>query len=420
MSSESMPASTSSSPGEEPVRRTPLARGLRGLLALGFGLVLALGVCEAGFRYLLFSDSGFALKYGAKFRDANAFSNSKAHSDYFKLRFLWREAAGQNRGFHNTDPRLGWVKSQVRRPDLDHQHRTRVGKRRPFLMYGDSFTACTTPQKDCWEGLIETSFLGPHVCVINYGVRGYGVDQMKALLDETIDLWKDQDPVVAVGILADDDLDRVVFEFRQGPKPHFDLEDGELVPNYPGEYEDIASWVDQNPPEVTSYLLRYLTVGAKLLPESFAEEHFPEGEALVKRKKVLSAALITSMRDRLEEAGVDYFFIIFEGPFVKRGERFVSKQTWRIQFLKLVLDELEIPWVSSTRAVLEHQREHERTGNAGYFVPDGKPDARHFTPLGNEAALNAILRGLHGSFDGEIRELDRHPRHHPKDSADGQ
>lgn len=400
--------SPSTSAGAAP-RRSPLARVLRALLGLAIGLTLAFGVCEAGFRFVLFSDSPLALRYGADLRNAGAFSNSKAHSDYFKLRYLWREAQGENRGFHNTDPRVGWVKAQISRPSLDHQHRVRVKGRRPLLMYGDSFTACTTPQKDCWEGLVENSFLGKQVCVVNYGVRGYGVDQMKVLLDETIDLWKDQKPVVAVGILADDDLDRVVFEFREGPKPRFELDDGELVASYPGEYDDIPSWLEEHPPQVWSYLLRYLAVGQRMLPASLVQDHNPESEAQVRRKKEVSAALIRAMRDRLEAAGVDYFFIVFEGPFVKRGEAWVSKQTWRVQFLKFILDEYEIPWVSSQRSVLEHQAKNGRKGNEGYFVPDDEPDARHFTPLGNEAALNAILRALHGNFDGEIRNLERHP-----------
>jgi hypothetical protein len=404
---------TTPSTGSSIPRRGPAARVLRALLALGIGLVLAFGACEAGFRFLLFSDSGLALRYGAALRNAGAYSNSKAHSDYFKLRYLWRDVEGRNQKLHNVDPRVGWIKGAIAGSDLDHEHRTLVKERRPVLMYGDSFTACTTSQWDCWEGLIENSFLGEEVCVVNYGVRGYGVDQVYVLLDSTIDLWKDQDPVVAVGILADDDLDRVVFEFREGPKPRFELEDGNLVGTYPGEYEDIPSWLEEHPPQVWSYLLRYLTVGQRMLPASFGELHNPESQMQVRRKKEISAALIRAIRERLEGAGVDYFFIVFEGPFVRRGGAWVSKQTWRVRFLKMILDEYEIPWVSSERSVREHQAKHGREGNAGYFVPDNKPDARHFTALGNKAAFNAILRALHGIFDGQISNLERQPSQAP-------
>jgi hypothetical protein len=392
----------------ETPRRGRCARALRALLGVGLGLVIALSLCEVGFRYMLFSDSGFAVRHGSRFRNPSAFSNSKADSDYFKLEYLWRDLSKKVQGFHKRDPRLGWVKGTITTPSLDHEHRSRVQGRRPFLIYGDSFASCTVPQEDCWEGLIETSFLGKKLCVINYGVRGFGLDQIQVLIDNTIDLWRDQQPVVAVGILADDDLDRVVFDFRGCPKPVFHLEQGQLITDYPGEFE-IDTWVQEHPPKIWSYLLRYLVVEKGLLPAALIHDQDPESQELTRRKQELSRALLSAMRERLEAAGVDYFFIVFEGPFVKGGKEWKPKQSWRVPFLTSALDELEIPWVSSTRAIQRFQAEKGDVGNKGYFIPDDQPAARHFTRLGNEAALGALLRGLHGDFEGRVRSLERHP-----------
>ena len=95
-----------------------------------------------------------------------------------------------------------------------------------MLLFGDSFCECATPPEECWQGLLERSPLGPRFALVNYGTGGYGLDQVLLLARRVLDRWRGRDPLVVVGILVDDDLDRDALALRNFPKPRFRLADG--------------------------------------------------------------------------------------------------------------------------------------------------------------------------------------------------
>jgi len=197
-------------------------------------------------------------------------------------------------------------------PGYGHVASARGGRRRPFLFYGASFTACVTPQQDCWQGLLANTPFGDELFTLNYRCSAYGLDQINLLFEESIDQWVPKRPIVAIGILVDNDLDRTVFDYRGCPKPMYSVDDGKLRVDYPG-VTDFEKWLEENPPSISSYLVRYLAHARSVLPESFAPP-LSNDPSVVARKKKLSRAIISSLQEELESRELDYFFVLFFGP----------------------------------------------------------------------------------------------------------
>lgn len=379
----------------------PESRGRwpRALLGVALGSALAFGAAEGVLRYLLFGQSDFARERGAALRKPGYFCDPNSDPDYHKLMRLWSPKR-MGRGFVNRDPKLGWLAKPIQSPGYGHVDERMLGERRPFLFYGDSFTACVIPSKDCWQGLLEETPFAAELKTVNYGTCAFGIDQTCLLFSESIEHWLRRKPIVAVGILVDNDLDRTVFDFRGCPKPIYALENGELSVTFPG-VEDIDEWIEEHPPRITSYLVRYLVHYKRILPASWGPPRSND-PVMVARKKEISRALIESVRAELESCDLEYFFVLFYGPKSWSQQRV---QGWRDEFLVETLDSLEIPWVSTRLALQDSAR---RQGRAlkdvqdDYFLPPGKNFGGHYTRLGNEAALPAILRGLCGQYDGAV------------------
>ena len=377
------------SPG--PRRRRWSRAALALLIGLGIGPFLAEGV----FRFLLFSDSGLARRFSTELRDPALYCDGGSDSDYFKLRRRWT-APEERDSFVNTDPVLGWLKSDIRGPDYSHVAERWIGERRPILMFGDSFVACVTPRRDCWEGLISRSPLNRDLAVVNYGTCAFGLDQSFLLMRESIDRWVERAPLVILGIFIEEDLDRCLLDSRGCPKPICSVVNGELAVDYPGEFE-LDEWAEEHPPRIRSYVLRYLVRTTPWLPQSWAPVR-GEAPVLIERKKEISRAILEATREELVSRRLEYFVVLFHSPRTLQGK---WGGAWRVTFLEETLDTLGMPWVSSKRALLE---DHEETGRgpADYFITTPE-DEGHYTAAGQEAVLPAILRGLRGEYDGAVR-----------------
>ncbi len=385
------------------VPRGKLGRLLRALVAIGLGTTLGLVVAEGLVRYLIFSDSPLALSWGGHLRVPRRFADPKTDEDYFKLRQIWMDV-DKSLGAHRLHPVLGWHSALVTGDELGHLDAENLGDRRPVLMYGDSFVACMTPEEECWQGLVEDSALSRKVGLINYGVRGYGLGQIYLMLRDSLDQWQDRDPLVIVGVLLDDDLDRVVYEFRGGPKPRFGVSGEELTIDYPGDVS-IEEWMKEHPPSITSYLGAMLIHSSGLLPGSWTGLGIESSEG-IKLKTDTSRLLLREIRGELEARELDYFFIIFEGPRIGVNRK---RQTWRREFLALTLDELEIPWVLANRALQKERRQSGEESLGVFYIPDGRKGGRHFNARGNQVVFKSLMRGMQGRFDGAIETLERSP-----------
>ena len=357
-----------------------VARGLR--VALIF-LGLAWGAGELGVRWLLFGGGTVPEAWGVSLRDPNRFADALSDDDFWKLKRSF-EAARDKDQFEHSHPELGWVPASVRPQSLAHRNEGSLGGRRPVLFYGDSFSKCVVPAEDCWESLLEQSPLADELRILNFGTCAYGLDQIVLLLERSVDRYLGEDPVVVIGILVDEDLDRCALSFRGHPKPRAVEGAGGFAWEYPGEVS-AERWIADHPTEITSYLGR-LCQTSGLVPRSWGRASKARKIALKQRS---ATWLLERARDLLREREIEHFVVLFH------GERLASRREgtdWREAFLLRTLAELEIPYVSSRGALFA---DHAATGRGAsdYFIADGAFSG-HLTAVGNAAVFPAILDGL--------------------------
>ena len=230
-------------------------RALRIAFLAGLSLLAAGLLFEGVLRFLLFSDASLALRVGARFRRSELYASERSGRDYWKLEALFARGKPPDPHTPPFDARFGWLKAEIDPVTLRHADEAALGARRPVLLYGDSYAACMLEEGDCWQQLLEHSELGAGFALLNYGVPGYGLDQAYLLLRATHALYAERAPVVVIGILVDDDLDRCYLHLRDMPRPYFSLAGAELE-LHPPEGATRFEHVERDPPAITSYAWR--------------------------------------------------------------------------------------------------------------------------------------------------------------------
>lgn len=380
----------------EPVKSPPGRSLLKVLIRVALALVVGLAIsalsAELLFRHLLFGASPLAKRYGPSLRKPHYYADYQSDDDFFKLqRTLVFQ--GQREQFVHRDERLGWLTPLVEPGTYAHKAEAWLRGRRPVLMYGDSFTACMTPPTECWQGLLGNDpERGRRMLLLNYGTWSFGMDQAYLLFRDSIERWKEQEPIVAFGVLVDDDVDRVVLGFRGCPKPLTRLVDGRLQFEYPGT-PDIEEWMRRNPPRRGSYFLRFLALH-NATARRLASKLDPAPAVLLERKSRLGRALVKAVKEVADAHAAEMFFVLFHEP---RSSEKLEPFGWRERVLVKALEDFGIPYVSSKHALHEHARLHGHQLSE-YFITQGNA-AGHLNELGNQAVFAGLLRALDGVFD---------------------
>lgn len=273
------------------------------LFAVLIGAALALGGGELLVRHLVFGDSAFARRFGKPLRDQAVFGLGFHHDDYWKLQVLL--TPGVELVPPGADPHLGWVGS-IEPGTYAHRDEATIGERRPILLFGDSNAECLTGPELCFQGLLERSDLADRYALLNYGVGGYGLDQIWLLMQRVLPRFEGRDPIVIASLMVDDDLERSMLTFRGWPKPRLLLDEhGELV--HPGPVDtDTLRFLHENPPEIPSYLLSLVraTVRGPEARQQRSAEELAELEAL-------NRAILDAMEAELTARELYHFFFLF-------------------------------------------------------------------------------------------------------------
>lgn len=352
-------------------------------------MVLGLLLLEASVRFLLFSDSSVASRLGGSFRGAWGYATWDT-DEYWKLRAIL-EPGLRIETESQFDPLLGWRSSEILPETYAHREASRAEGRTPVLLYGDSFARCTTEPGDCFCGLLERSDLASTHFLLNYGVGGYGVDQILLLLEASIDPYVARNPVVIVGILVDDDLDRSLLSIRDAPKPRLELGEGGLV-RPPPLRPEVDVWLEEHPIGIVSYAWRRIVVGSRLLPHGLRSWLIGEQRRRTELQR-LDRAILAAIRDTLESRDVEYFVLVFHGHGSLTGPI-----GWREQFLLAALADLGMPYVLSRRALVE---DAEASGRSLHDYFEWKAARKgHYNAAGNAVVFRCIERGLGGEYDG--------------------
>jgi hypothetical protein len=304
--------------------------------------LLAVGLGELFFRGILYSESlpGFGLRQPWHYADANL------DDDFWKLAFLFGTTR-QAQAVGYVDPELGWApKSSPENPlGIYAVARYRLEDiRRPILFYGDSFVAGPENIPGALDLLLPDRF------VLNYGVGGYGLDQIYLRFNRTI--GKFESPIVLVGILTDD-LDRSILGFRTHQKPYFDVHDGKLILRNTPILPTTREYIEQNPPEIKSYFLRFVFFQFRpYLPEHWFDRVLGYGEKRLK-KRAVNRRILQGFKEDANALGVPLYVVIFYS-----GEE-LEEPTWREPFLKEILQDLAISYFDTKPYLLSYMA---RTG----------------------------------------------------------
>jgi hypothetical protein len=366
------------------VTRAPGSRRKR-LVLVALTMVVAGFLFEGALRYLLFVDAGWCAELARRYRNELFYADAYSEDDAWVLRARFHpEQAG--RQHPQFDAKLGWTSEAIEPGTLRHADEPGPEGERLVLLYGDSFARCLTGRDEAWEGLLERSSLGPTHHLLNYGVGGYGLDQIELLLDATLERHAARNPLVIVGILVDDDLDRTMLALRNFPKPRYELVDGVLV-LHPPLARTPAEFASARPPAIRSYAWRHLM--HFYLPTR-VRWAFTGEEARRVEKRALCRALLERIQKRLVDLRLEHFVVLFHA---EKSMASAGPYSWQEPFLYATLHELGLPFVSSKRALLED------IASSGLAPEAYMPLERHYDGRGNEVVFRAFERGFAGEFE---------------------
>lgn len=323
----------------------------------------------------------FSESFGVpRLRQAWHYADGNFDDDFWKLAFLFRAGQSAQRVGH-IDPELGWAPESS--PDnplgliSDTPYRLE-NIQRPILFYGDSFVAGATPVHDRIPQVLDRML--PDRSVLNYGVGGYGIDQIYLRFSRTAGEF--EKPLVLIGILTRD-LDRSILAIRTGQKPYFDIEADTLVIRNTPILSTTSEYIDKNPPHIDSYFLRFVLFRLRpLLPKTWFDRLLGYDQKHLKKLQV-NRRLLAAFKDESEASGLQLYTVIF----FSRHE--LEEQGEREQFLKSTLKELEIPHFDTKDLLLDYMA---RTGSSQqdlYYEENGHPNEK-----GNKVIAEGIFDWL--------------------------
>jgi hypothetical protein len=349
-------------------------------------------IAEVAFRKLLFSDAGFM----QVFRRAELYADYYSDDDFWKLQYRFGELPAPR----NPDPLLGWVKQSIALKSHKHRMGNTMESRMPVLMYGDSFVEGFSPDILNGNALFQDRYY-----LVNYGVSGYGLDQIYLLVRETVDHYRH--PRVIIGVL-DVDLDRSVLTVRGGQKPYFLVKDGKLELH--GSPVDCAPerFFSDNPPEIRCYLCRALfrklptmvrRGGARDDANSLYYRLTNEREKIA-QKVSINSHILSALTKYLKERDIESVFLVFESP-----TKLWSSPDWRLTFLTEWFKKNRVKYILARDLIRGHSNQDTYIAQEYMKSPrDWHPNDRYYGIVA-ERLMEWLKRGktkrLHGVASGE-------------------
>jgi len=332
-------------------------------------LSVSLLISEVIFRYFIFSPSSpfKSLKDPGKYAKPST-------DDYWKLTYLFGSEFPPPK---NPDPLLGWV-GFFHRKNYDHWYIGDKKDKRKVLIYGDSFIMCAHDSIQCFDEILNAdTIFNKSNFLLNYGVGGYGVDQMHLLFFKTID--KFENPFVVFSIMPGD-MDRSMLSVRTGQKPYFvhghdSLElRGIPIDSIPDNF------FKKNPPCITSYLWRR-TVNSKLNP--FYDPK-PTNENLRNQILKLNKKIILKTYEEIKKRNLQYVFVIFDELWNEEG-------SWRADSLKFFFSSHNILCIN-TRDLIKRDTLYKKYDYFNYMIKDNGHPNSHYNKLLCEEIKKCISR----------------------------
>jgi hypothetical protein len=242
----------------------------------------------------------------------SVFSDPASYADPLCDDAYWAMVDQQDPGAPLTrDPVLGWrIDSSSQNPvGAWRSPRLRSADAPIVALFGDSFVQGTTPDGQRLPDQLQD--LLPERQVLNFGVGGYGLDQIVLHLEKHRAILAHSE--VLLGIMLTD-IDRSVLRLRSAPKPWFSIEAGALVLHSPDE--DITESVRPR-----SLFWAWLGRGPWRQLSAQADE-----DCQVMQKTALTTALIRRAAETCETVSAHCQVLLFPHP-----EALGATTDWRSQ-----------------------------------------------------------------------------------------
>ena len=332
-------------------------KSLVATVAISLVMGVTVLICELGFRTLLFSEVAFM----ERFREPGLYTDLFYEEDWWKLYHAFHKPKNDT-GKH-PHPLLGWSSKLFNEAYL-HDEAGQVGRRRPVLFFGDSFTHCVIPAEECFQGILnrDEEFSRTHH-LLNYGVLGYGVDQIYLLLKNSLPHYSD--PYVVVGVYTRD-LDRSILSYFVAQKPYFELTDGELTLRGTPIIQDHSAYLSNNPPQIWSYLYR-LWLYQETRPWRL-KQYLRRTDDKRAIKERINEKIVVEMRSELDSQDLSRLFVIFT------PKEEIMKMGWHEQYLFELFRRHKVPYIS-TRVLIRDDMERTGLNIDAYYVQEGHPNA---------------------------------------------
>lgn len=349
------------------------------MMLISTGIALFLG--EMVLRWMLFSGGdGFQnLRQPEYYADIS-------EDAYWKLYY---EFGGEYQPPEQPHPLLGWI-GYFDEDTYLHRDFKHLGKRRPVLLYGDSFAMCVDSVQ-CFEDILnaDSSFTAENY-LLNYGVGGYGVGQAALLCKATAPKY--DRPLVIFSMLTTD-IDRTILSVRTGQKPYFDLVNDELKLKGLPINPDPKAFFEDNGPGITSYLYRrFVYSDLNVLPYRI-RKRMTHKDHYIQKKQDVNEALLQQVTLELRGANMDFVFMVFHFEDDMMSPK--SEDNWRDQFFKRVIaTDNQVPLLWTKGIIRGHRETHPENNHDAYIIPGNG----HPTTLYNRLISEEIKRYARSEF----------------------
>ena len=235
-----------------------------------------------------------------------------------------------------------------------------------IFFYGDSFVRGVSDVEFEIPNYINRKINGREV--VDFSMGGYGLDQVYLMFKETHQ--KADHPLVLVGILVSDDIDRTVLSIRTSKKPYFTVDaKGALQLNSVLIERDHANDCHSFPLSIKSYML------------AFVKQTLLRGDNKVELKQQISSRILDHFKAEADQAQAKLVFVLF---YVQDS---LTQMDWRDTFVKAQLSRLGMPYIDTRDILLQYAKDQHVELSSFYKLGEG-----HHNNLGNEVISKGIVK----------------------------
>jgi hypothetical protein len=310
------------------------------------------------------------------------YADSESQDDYWVL-YHYYSRAEYKTPTTPVDPELGWVSSNGGSLGSRSPQYLEIEDvvREPILFFGDSYVAGQDARLALPQ-LLEA--LMPSFSVINYGVGGYGTDQIALRAAREARRFPAQPRIILVGVMLRD-MDRSLLRFRVSQKPFYTIEGSPALhrPAFALNSDFIKSYRFSTRSFLWAALRR---VTRRALGR-------PDGDPV--RRLQINRVVFRELSIALRQVGVPSAIVVFysRADLQSALQRKVAPRELE---LRSILAETGLALIDTKDALID-ALERQECRFEELFLPDD-----HYTPKGNEIVAKAVANAVCGLHHGSL------------------